>query len=61
MAKIIQTTFVVTINKLVKDDQADLPILDQSQTNLLTQTLSGLVEEVLNDSTLVVEVNSISE
>lgn len=61
MAQIIQTTFVVTLSKLVKDNQADTPVLDAEQTSMIQQMLPGVIEEVLSDSNLIVEVQSITE
>lgn len=61
MAQVIQTTFVVTISKLVKDNQSDAGVLDADQALLIQQMLPGVVEEVLGDSSVIVEVQSISD
>jgi hypothetical protein len=58
MAQIIQTTFVITVSKLVKDT-AGAHLLDAEQSNMLIQTLPGVVEELLNDPALIVELQSI--
>lgn len=57
MAQIIQTTFIVTISKLVKDDQSESTVLDKEQTQIIQQMLPGVVEEVLADSAVIVEVH----
>lgn len=61
MAQVIQTTFVVTISKLVKDAQVAPPVLDAEQAALIQQMLPGVVEEVLNDPGVIVEVQSITD
>jgi len=61
MAQVIQTTFVVTISKLVKDSQVDTPVLDALQTTTIQQMLPGVVEEVLGDSSVIVEVQSLAD
>ncbi len=61
MAQVIQTTFVVTISKLVKDAQVSEPVLDAEQSALIQQMLPGVVEEVLNDPGVIVEVQSITD
>jgi hypothetical protein len=61
MAQIIQTSFVITISKLVKDAQSSSPILDEEQSQLIAQMLPGVVEEVLHDPGMIVEVQLISD
>lgn len=61
MAQVIQTTFVVTLSKLVKDAQAPQSVLDAEQSALIQQMLPGVVEEVLNDPGVIVEVQSITD
>lgn len=61
MAQVIQTTFIVTISKLVKDDQADHPVLDATQAHMIQQMLPGVVEEVLADCGVIVEAHAITE
>lgn len=61
MAQVIQTTFVVTISKLVKDAQVSECVLDAEQSALIQQMLPGVVEEVLNDQGVIVEVQSITD
>jgi len=61
MAQVIQSTFVVTISKLVKDTETATSVLDADQTITIQQMLPGVVEEVLGDSSVIVEVQSISD
>ena len=61
MAQVVHTTFVITVSKLVKDSEAQTPVLDAEQAQLITDTLPGVVEELLNDSTVVIEVQSITD
>lgn len=55
MAKIANQTLQLTVSKLVKDRDDD-SVLSDTQLLTLLETLPGVVEELLQDSTLVVEV-----
>ena len=61
MAQIVQTTFVITVSKLVKDSAVADPVLNADQIQLITDTLPGVVDELLADSAVVIEVQSISD
>lgn len=61
MAQVIQTSFMVTISKLVKDDHNQPSVLDAEQTALIQQMLPGVVEEVLNDPGVIVEAQTIPD
>lgn len=61
MAQIIHTSFVITVSKLVKDSAAEQTVLDSEQIQMITDTLPGIVEELLSDSAAIIEVQSISD
>jgi len=61
MAQIINTSFVITISKLVKDSAGYNAVLDSEQVKMITDTLPGIVEELLSDSAAIIEVQSISD
>ena len=54
MAQIIQKTFVVTISKLVKDNTY-APLLSEDQTQNILDTIPSIIEELVDDSSLIVE------
>jgi len=54
MAKIIQKTFVVTISKLVKDN-IDAQLLSTDQTQNILDTIPSIIQELVDDSSLIVE------
>lgn len=61
MAQIIHTTFVITVSKLVKDSAAEQVVLDNDQVQMITDTLPGILEELLADSAAIIEVQSITD
>lgn len=56
MATIIQQTVTVQISKLVRDNQADEPVLSSDQMEAILLTLPGVVDQILDDSSTVVEI-----
>lgn len=56
MAKLIEEIIVIKISRLVKDADAKGQVLTDEQRELLATTAPALVEEVINDSTVVVEL-----
>lgn len=58
MAQIIQQTFMVVVSKLVKDDEVDQSVCSEEQTQMLLDTLPGVVEQILDNHSTVVEVVS---
>lgn len=61
MAQIINTTFVITVSKLVKDSAGYNTVLDSDQVLMLTETLPGILEELLSDTSAIIEVHPISD
>ena len=61
MAQIIHTTFVITVSKLVKDSASEHAVLDSEQIQMVTETLPGILEELLADSTAIIEVQPITD
>lgn len=58
MAQIISHTLIITVSKLVKDKQVTDSLWDADQTQMLLETLPGVVEQILDDGSLIVEVQS---
>jgi hypothetical protein len=60
MAKLIEEIIVIKLSKLVKDSDADNSVLSDEQRAVLAATAPALVEEVINDSLVVVELAELS-
>jgi hypothetical protein len=56
MAKLVEELVVIKLSRMVKDSSADNAVLSNDQRNILAATAPALIEEVLNDSTVVVEL-----
>jgi hypothetical protein len=56
MAKLIEELVVIKLTKMVKDNSADTAVLSDEARDLLTATAPALIEEVLNDGSVVVEL-----
>lgn len=56
MAKILEEVIVIKLSKMVKDNNKSSTVVDNEQRKLIEETIPTLVEEVINDSSVVVEV-----
>lgn len=56
MAKIATKSIQIQIHKLVKDVESHVHICSSEQLQMLLETLPGVVEQILDDATLVVEI-----
>lgn len=56
MAKLVEEIVVVKLSKLVKDGSGNNSVLSDEQKALLLATVPALVDEVLNDSSVIVEL-----
>ena len=56
MAKIISNRYIITLSKLVKESYSDIqvPMIDDN----VIETLQSAVEELINDETVIVEIDS---
>lgn len=59
MAKLLEELVVIKISRMVKDGSTDAGVLTEEQKQLLEQTAPALIEEVLNDSSVVVELTEL--
>lgn len=59
MAKIIEEVIVIKLSRMVKDSHKDSNVVDSDQRKLIEETIPTLIEEVINDSSVVVEVAEI--
>jgi hypothetical protein len=55
MAKVIEDIVVIKISRIVKDHEAVL-VLDDDAKAMLANTIPQLVEEILNDRSVIVEL-----
>lgn len=56
MAKLVEEIVVLKLSKLVKDHSGSDNVLSDEQKALLIATVPALVDEVLNDSAVIVEL-----
>ena len=57
MAQIVQQTIQITISRLVKDSEEQPMVCTPEQLINMMETLPGVVEQLMDDSGAVVEVN----
>jgi len=55
MARIVQQTIALHISKLVRDSD-DTPALSDEQLAAILETLPGVVDQILDDTSAVVEI-----
>lgn len=56
MAKVLEQIIVIKLSKMLKDSSTEKSVIDADQTKLIEDTIPTLVEEVINDSSIVVEI-----
>lgn len=56
MAKVLEELIVIKLSKMVKDTSADTGVISKEQKKLIEDTIPALIEEVINDSSVVVEM-----
>lgn len=56
MAKIVTDQFVITLSRLVKDDQ-HTPCVNQDQQQAILMSVPSIMEEILSDPQIMVEVD----
>ena len=59
MAKLVEEIVVLKLSKLVRDGSGTDNVLSDEQKALLVATIPALVDEVINDSSVVVELADI--
>lgn len=56
MAKVLEEVIVVKLSRMVKDTAKTASVIDINQKKLIEDTIPALIEELLNDGSVVVEV-----
>ena len=57
MAQIVTRSFMITVSKLVKDTHMEDQILTEDQVNNILETLPSILEEIIQDSSVVIEAS----
>ena len=57
MAKVITETMSITFSRLVKQGDEKAQLIDDTQRELLAQTIVQVCEQVLEDSGVIIEIN----
>lgn len=56
MAKLLEEVIVIRLSRLVRDTDSDQEVISAAQKEVITATLPALIEEVINDSGIIVEL-----
>jgi hypothetical protein len=56
MAKVIEDIIVIKISRIVKDHEDDSSVVDSDVKQMLSTTIPQLVEEIVNDRSVIVEL-----
>jgi len=56
MAKLVEELVVIKLSRMVKDSAAGDTVLTDEQRTILEATAPALIEEVLNDTAVLVEL-----
>lgn len=56
MAKVIEDIIVVKLSRIVKDHEDDATVVGNDIKEMLSATVPQLVEEIVNDKSVIVEL-----
>jgi hypothetical protein len=56
MAKVIEEVIVIKLSRMVKDSSGETAVIAAEQRKLIEDTIPTLIDEVIDDNTVVVEV-----
>ena len=56
MAKVIEDIIVVKLSRIVKDHEDDATVVGDDVKEMLSATVPQLVEEIVNDKSVIVEL-----
>lgn len=56
MAKILEDVIVIKLSKMVKNHDSDGEVIDDDTRKLIEETIPKVIEEVLSDTSVVVEI-----
>jgi hypothetical protein len=58
VARVIEETITIKLSKIVKDKDTTIELISSDQMKLISDTLPSVIDEVLEDNTIIVEVES---
>lgn len=56
MAKVIEEVIIVKLSRMVKDSEKSTSVITNEQKTIVNETIPALIEEVINDTSVVVEI-----
>lgn len=56
MAKVIEEILIIKLSRMIKDSSETRTVVDPAQRKVIEETIPALVEEVINDESVIVEV-----
>lgn len=56
MAKVLEEVIVIKLSRMVKDTDSRNSVINKDQKQLIEETIPTLLDEVLNDESVIVEV-----
>ena len=56
MAKLIEEIIILKLSRMVRDADSSANVVEEKQRLLIEETIPTLVEEVINDSSVLVEI-----
>lgn len=56
MAKLVEELVVIKLTKMVRDGESQSTALDDKQREVVAEAVPALVEELLNDKSILVEL-----
>lgn len=59
MAKVLEEIIIIKLSRMVKDSAKDATVISKEQRKLIEETIPALVEEVINDTSIVVETTEL--
>lgn len=59
MAKVLEEVIIIKLSRMVKDSANESTVISQEQRKLIEETIPALVEEVINDTSIVVETTEL--
>lgn len=59
MAKLIEELIIIKLSRMVRDADSSANVVEEKQRLLIEETIPTLVEEVINDSSIVVEITKL--
>ena len=59
MAKLVEELIIIKLSRMVRDNDSSSSVVEEKQRLLIEETIPTLVEEVINDTGVVVEITQL--